>query len=467
MTDRLHEAAVARLLSDLAGANLGDPRRVLRAQQIAGRLAAEPGASLPNALESTAELEGAYRFFNNQHVTFDDLLESHALGTVERACGAGVVLAIHDTTTCKFPHADPKEVGYTNTGKAGFLLHLTLAVDTRDWKRPLGIVHGEPLTRPKKTKRRKTTPGARKIKESDRWLRGVEQTEQRLDGTASVIHIADRESDSYPLMAAMKAANRRFIFRACHDRVVDNDGAKSHVRTRIQRADVVLERSVPLSRRLAKSAPVARARHPPRDERIAQLRFATASAVLCCPEHCRGLPKTLAVNIVHVYEQDPPDGQEPVDWLLYTTEPVDTADQIAWIVDAYRARWLIEELNKALKTGCVVQERQLASYAAILNMLALSLPIAVELLALRSLARAEPNRPASTLFSTGMLAALRRLSHRPLPVRATVQDALWCVAGIGGHIKNNGQPGWLVLQRGMEKFLAFAAGWCAREETDL
>jgi hypothetical protein len=330
---------MARVLDDLSGANLGDPRRVLRAQQIAGRLAADPATSLPNALKSDAELEGAYRFFNNPRVTFDDLLESHALGTVERARGSGLVLAIHDTTNCKFPHADPAAVGYTNTGKAGFLLHLTLLVDTQEWKRPLGIVHGEPLTR---SKRRKAKSAARKDKESDRWLRGVEQTEQRLEETASVIHIADRESDSYPLMAAMKATGRRFIFRACHDRVVDDDGTKSHVRTLVKRADVVLKRSVPLSRRLTKSAPVARLRHPPRDQRVAQLRFATASAVLRCPEHCRGCAKTLAVNIVHVYEQAPPDGEAPVDWLLYTTEPVETPEQIAWIVDAYRARWLIE-----------------------------------------------------------------------------------------------------------------------------
>jgi IS4 transposase len=50
-------------------------------------------------------------------------------------------------------------------------------------------------------------------------------------------------------------------------------------------------------------------------------------------------------------------GQEPVDWLLYTTEPIRTRRQIEDVVDFYRCRWQIEELNKALKTGCVVQER--------------------------------------------------------------------------------------------------------------
>lgn len=471
MATRLQDDALARILGDLAQANLGDPRRVLRAQSILGRLGAAPDVSLPDLLENQAELEGAYRFFNNKHVAFDDLLESHALGTVERARGASCVLAIHDTTTCTFAHADPAEVGYTNTGKAGFMLHLTLLVDTREWRRPLGIVHGEPLKRTQKNSGKRvlknTQLAALKDKESDRWLRGVKETEQRLDGTASVIHVADREADSYRVMASMAEAKQRFIFRSKHDRNVDDEGTKSHVRTLVECADIVLERSVPLSRRLTETAPAARRIHPPRDERIAKLRFATTAVVLLRSQHCQGFPKTLALNVVHVYEQDAPDGQQPVDWLLYTTEPVETPEQVAWIVDAYRARWLIEELNKALKTGCVVQERQLESYTALLNMLALSLPVAVELLALRSLARAEPNRAASSLFTDGMLSALRHRSHRPLPVRPTVQDVLWCVAGLGGHIKNNGQPGWQVLQRGMEKFLSFAEGWCAREEADL
>ena len=176
------------------------------------------------------------------------------------------------------------------------------------------------------------------------------------------------------------------------------------------------------------------------------------------------MPKTIDVNVLHVFEQDAPDGQEPVDWLLYTTEPLETVAQIEAVVDYYRCRWQAEELNKALKTGCVVQERRLESLDALTTMLALSLPIAVELLALRTLTRADSTCPANTVLTTQQLAALRHISHRPLPKKPTVQDALWCIAGLGGHIKNNGAPGWQVLQRGMEKFVAFAAGWCAREE---
>jgi len=179
------------------------------------------------------------------------------------------------------------------------------------------------------------------------------------------------------------------------------------------------------------------------------------------------MPKTIDVNVLHVFEEDAPEGQAPVDWLLYTTEPLDTSKQIENVVDYYRCRWQIEELNKALKTGCVVQERRLESLDALTTMLALSLPIAVELLALRTLARADSSSPAKLVLHEQELAALRHISHRPLPKNPTVQDALWCIAGLGGHIKNNGPAGWQVLQRGMEKFVVFAAGWCAAKALDL
>ena len=473
MPERLESDAIARMLEDLSRADLGDPRRVSRAQLVVERLAAKPDASLPDALVTDAELEGAYRLFSNDSVTFEHLFDAHALGTAERARGLGLVLAIHDTTHCVFRHADPREVGYLNTGKPGFPLHLTLLVDTREWRRPLGLTHAEVLPRsnpPRRGgKKHKHVTARNPEREFLRWHRGMDITESRLAGSGvAIIHIADRETDSYELMATCLQHNERFIFRARNNRKAIQDGVAISIRKLVDGSEVLLERDVPLSRRLGSPAPARRRTHPPRESRVARLLFSQTQATFRRPNVVgTEVPKTIDVNVLHVFEKDPPDGQEPVDWLLYTTEPLDTAKQIEDVVDYYRCRWQIEELNKALKTGCVVQERRLESLEALTTMLALSLPIAVELLALRTLARADSSYPAETVLDQQQLAALRHISHRPLPRKPTVQDALWCIAGMGGHINNNGPAGWQVLQRGMEKFVAFAAGWRAREEADL
>ena len=46
-----------------------------------------------------------------------------------------------------------------------------------------------------------------------------------------------------------------------------------------------------------------------------------------------------------------------------------------------------------------------------------------------------------------------------------MRDAMLGIAALGGHIKNNGVPGWLVLGRGLTRFFETEVGWrFAREE---
>src|SRR5664279_1329877 len=136
---KLSESSVDRIVSVFHEIDLGDPRRSERLKRTVRKLSRQPQASLPEALGSEAEVEGAYRFMNNEHVSFDSLNEAHALTTGKRARLVKKVLAIHDTTMCEFSHADPAEVGYLNTGKAGFGAHYTLVVTADGSRRPLGV----------------------------------------------------------------------------------------------------------------------------------------------------------------------------------------------------------------------------------------------------------------------------------------------------------------------------------------
>ncbi|MEM7449046.1 MAG: hypothetical protein AAF355_12470 [Myxococcota bacterium] len=48
-----------------------------------------------------------------------------------------------------------------------------------------------------------------------------------------------------------------------------------------------------------------------------------------------------------------------------------------------------------------------------------------------------------------------------LPEKPTVQDVLLAVAGLGGHLKRNGRPGWLTIDRGFDELLTSEVGWYA------
>jgi hypothetical protein len=150
---------------------------------------------------------------------------------------------------------------------------------------------------------------------------------------------------------------------------------------------------------------------------------------------------------------------EPVDWTLFTSEPIETAEQILAIVDAYRGRWPIEEYFKAIKSGCVFEERQLESKATIVKALALFVPIAWVLLRMRAASRSPIKASIDTVLTPAQITVLKKETGLPLRKNSSAADGYLAVARLGGHIKNNGPPGWQVLGRGYAMLLLLAAGF--------
>jgi hypothetical protein len=169
--------------------------------------------------------------------------------------------------------------------------------------------------------------------------------------------------------------------------------------------------------------------------------------------------------VVFGWEAQPPPGETPVEWWLVTTESIDTIDHVLQIVEWYRTRWLIEEFFKCLKTGCAYEKRQLESLDTLLVALALLAPIAWQLLLLRHLARVLPAAPAHVVLTPRQLLVLRASpGGATLSPQPTTKEALRAVARLGGHLRQNGEPGWLVLGRGLQKLLQREAGWAAAEQ---
>ena len=55
----------------------------------------------------------------------------------------------------------------------------------------------------------------------------------------------------------------------------------------------------------------------------------------------------LAAWVVRVVELDPPEGVEPIEWILLTSEAVESFEQACERVDWNACRWIIEEWHKA------------------------------------------------------------------------------------------------------------------------
>jgi hypothetical protein len=459
------------LREEMAGGDLGDARLNVRRNRVIAVLEESPDAGFPEACASDGETEALYRFLRNRRISLAAVLEPHLEATSMRCRALGEVLVIHDTTEMAFP-GEQERTGLTRLGprRQGFWLHTALAVSAEGLRAPLGLIAVAPFTRSPanglKQSWRERFHDPRK--ESRRWAAGVAAVRGRVGEPGRAIHVMDREGDSYELLAALTAHGDRCVVRMHYDRRVVAAGATEATRLSDVRAhaEVRIEREVTVAPRRAEDR-AQRLAHPARDGRVATVSFAACHVVLQRPQDHRAstLPATVAVNVVFGWEAQPPPGETPVEWWLVTTEPIDTIDHVLQIVEWYRTRWLIEEFFKCLKTGCAYEKRQLESLDTLLVALALLAPIAWQLLLLRHLARVLPAAPAHVVLTPRQLLVLRASSvGATLSSQPTTKEALRAVARLGGHLRQNGEPGWLVLGRGLQKLLQREAGWAAAEQ---
>lgn len=457
---------LADVAQEFSRVKLADVRLKRRVTSVMRSLAAKPDRSFPDAMETDSALEGLYRLLNNPRVDHQEMFEAHAQQTAERARAAGEVLVGHDTSTFKLPHASIDEIGETNTNVAGFLGHVSLVLDAHAERCPLGVIALNTIHRdPERPRHDLSGPECAKLenKEFSRWLDGVKQAEQRLGPGMRAVHVMDREGDSYALYAALQSRGSRFVIRA-DDRTCSFEGEKTKIREALSRQRIVAERDVPLPRRKSRTSAPKSVRSV-REARLAKLGISSCCVTLQRTKYLKDpIPELVVLNAVCVFEIDPPQGQAPIEWFLLTTEAIETEAQLLRIVDIYRCRWVIEEFFKALKTGCIYQERELEDREALLLALVFFLPIACQLLWLRSCSRSNPDASAEGLVNDVQMRVIRHFSSRKLSAAPTVRELVWAIAAIGGHIKNNGEPGWQVLGRAWHQILQLEQGWRAATE---
>lgn len=421
--------------------------------------------------ETDSDLESLYRFFKNKRVKVEKVLEPHYRQTAEKCGEQQVVRVIHDTSDFHFG-GEKKRDGLGRAGtrrkEDGFAGHFALAAEATRPRTPLGLLSFQALVLegpPKKDQVGEEEQDNPKRK-SAKWAAGVEAVEARLKQPGLALHLFDREADDYKLWEQLRPL--RWIGRCRLDRLVKYQGVKRSLWEAVALAQpkegqpaLTLTREVALSARGQERTPAQLKLYPPREARQATLTLWGLTVTMLCPKRRKDCQtEELETNIVVARELNPPKGEEPMEWILLTNEDISTPEALAAVVDHYCARWLIEEFFKALKTGCAYEARQLESLHALLNALGLLAPLAVELLLLRNHCRDFPDAPASRYFSPSQLTVLALFSKRHrLPENPTILQATFALAGLGGHLKRNGLPGWLTLFRGRKKLALLEQAW--------
>ena len=438
--------------NEFLGAELGDSRRAQRLLLLAKSMANKPEVSFPSALPPS-ELEAACRFFGSSAGSSEAIIAPDVRQTLKRAASQDVTLIAHDSSVISFKSETGRDGLVGEAGlKQRFLAHCSLAIRADGSHRPEGVV-ALSYHRPVKTKNAAL---------QHRWSAHIEETHSLGMSPKAVVHLMDREADDYDVLQLLLRLGTRFVVRVQHNRRLAQGKLRDVLE---QEASGQASRAVRLSRRGGKQGSKQRRIHPPRDERMAALLVASSS-VKITKDPRRPSEGTLKLNVVRVWEPEPPEDEKGIEWLLYTSEPVDTPEQMFQVVDWYRAHWCIEEYFKALKQACGMEKRQLGDLHALANAMALLAPIAWKILLLKSEARARPDEPATKLLDKDELEVLVAASGIPLARDCTTEKALLAIASLGGHLKHNGSPGWLVLHRGYRELATLLMGWQLRRSIE-
>jgi hypothetical protein len=100
---------------EISECDLGDARLNRRLGAMLEALGERPGSSLPTAFQDWANTKAAYRFFANENVSEDKILEGHFNASALRIQATdGPILILQDTTEFTFKRAAPEKIGFTH-----------------------------------------------------------------------------------------------------------------------------------------------------------------------------------------------------------------------------------------------------------------------------------------------------------------------------------------------------------------
>jgi Transposase Tn5 dimerisation domain len=431
----------------------------------AAALAEQPGKMIPELFTRKYDIDATYNLLDEREVVPDAIQAAHRRLVMGELRTPGRYLLLEDTTFPSFSHRKQPipglgPIGDSEPGQQGFLLHSILAVRASSspvpdasGRRPpvtiLGLADQQYLIRSPRDHQAPKQAGSRqrqiRDRESDRWLdSGKRIGRAPSDPSVRWVRVADREADIYEYMASCRGAGHGFVIRVSQNRILLDpaDGKRlglvfEHIAGVAPLGGMYLDlrgRDGQVARRakLLTSCGPVRVRAPERAGRAA------------------GAGEPMDCWFIRVWEEDPPEGVEALEWVLYTDRPTQSFSDALSVVMDYATRFLIEEFHKGLKTGMRAEELQLEQANRLFAAIAVMSVVAIRLLDLRELGKGLPEAPAAC---TGLdeleLEVLSLAVERKL---TKVTDVLLAIGRLGGHMnrRRDGMPGWITLWRGMK-----------------
>ncbi len=432
--------------------DFGDKRLNKRYEKILCDICKHIDLSIPQAMPHYSDCEAVYRFLNNENVDYVKLLEEHGVQTLKRMQdleSVHTILAVQDTTSIDLTNKNiGDKLGFLeNPSARGYLFHPTMLV-TPD-NQVLGMIQNiiwtrdtEPVVQSAKEKREKNRQRPIEEKESLRWLSSYKEVDKiaKEYPQKRFISIGDRESDIYDLIkeSCQEDSTAKIIIRSAHDRkTLENDQQMSLLWTQLIESEVKATYNI--------SIPATHKRDA-RDS-IVEVRYKRVSII---PPQIAKEKKTIKINVVCVTEKnDNVSENDKLSWMLLTTLPIDTLEQVNEVVMYYKQRWKIEVFFKVLKSVCNVESHHFREPSAYLACLSIKIICACRVLYMGQVCINSPDLDPRIIFSDIELSIIRTMSNKKDLV--TARDFIHALAAMGGYMNRNknSNPGYIHISQGI------------------
>ncbi len=453
-------------------AELGDARRTKRLVALVDQMCQRPGGTLPQKFRSPADLQAFYRLMRADDVTHEAILGAHRQSVLQEIAGWDTaVLVIHDSTELDFTtHKSLGRLGQIGGGsRRGYIAHHSLAVDPQT-RGVIGLCN-QVLHRRAQVSKTETNAQRRKRKsrESLLWLKGTEP----LPGSWQLIDVCDRGADTFEFLEHEVKSGRRFVIRSSYDRCIfvghgtPETAEVGKLHTSVRSLPPAGTWTLEVTSKVEVKSPKRQGRKKTvrRQARVANMAAAFAPVQLCPSTKKTGNygSDPLRLWVIRVWEVDPPPGQERLEWVLLTNEPVRSFADAYRVVGWYECRWIIEEYHKGVKTGCRIESPQFTSEDRLQPAIALLAVVTLTLLQLRDASRRPDakTRLAATVISPLYVEVLSVWRHKKAKLDWTVHDFYYALARLGGHQnrKHDHPPGWQVIWEGWKELLPMVTGY--------
>ena len=355
---------------------------------------AKPASPIPLCCVGQAKQKGAYRFFSDDKVKPEDILNFHIKQTIERTKEHKVLLSINDTTSFNLSnHKSTKGLGCLSSsqGELGYLLHDTVIFTTNGV--PLGVLEAQSWSRDVeehgKSDQRRNKPIEEK--ESFKWLKSLKATAkvQKEAPEVKYVSVGDREADVYELFELTEELDCSFVVRSAQNRRT-TEGAKTW--DLVEREKASGEIKVSISRKGKK-------------EREAELEIRFRELTLRVPRDKKNKKEKRSITLfaVSAKEASPPKGEEALHWRLFTNIEVENFEEACEKVEWYSIRFSIETFHRVLKSGRKSEDRRLERLERLERCLAIDMIAAWRLMYLTMLGRKTPEVESNLYFNENEL----------------------------------------------------------------